>query len=101
MFFSVFLVFMPDFKHTEILLSGHTNNETNHKEPFMKGALSMNLCVCNEKLPSPGPGLQLAIASVPMQPWETPYDGKKALKQGTIFPCLDLPFFAAGGVLNG
>lgn len=41
--------------------------------------------------------LPLAIATVPMQPWETPYEPAKALKQGTIFPCLDLPFFKTGG----
>ncbi|MCB7059769.1 spore coat associated protein CotJA [Eggerthella lenta] len=37
------------------------------------------------------------MATVPMQPWETPYEPSKALKQGTIFPCLDLPFFLVGG----
>lgn len=70
----------------------------------------MNVCGCNPasteagcecRLPSPGPGLPLAIATVPMQPWETPYDSEKALKQGTIFPCLDLPFFVTGGGING
>lgn len=54
-------------------------------------------CTCGGKLPAPGPGMQLAIATVPMQPWETPYEPAKALKQGTIFPCLDLPFFITGG----
>lgn len=44
--------------------------------------------------------LPLAIATVPMQPWETPYEPSKALKQGTIFPCLDLPFFIVGGEKN-
>lgn len=69
----------------------------------------MNLCECDKtapsscgcKAPAPGPGLCLAIATVPMQPWETPYEPEKALKQGTIFPCLDKPFFAAGGGQNG
>ena len=41
--------------------------------------------------------LPLAIATVPMQPWETPYDAATALKQGTIFPCLDTPFYVTGG----
>lgn len=41
--------------------------------------------------------LPLAIATVPMQPWETPYDAAIALKQGTIFPCLDKPFYVTGG----
>ena len=47
--------------------------------------------------PPPDQDVQLAIATVPMQPWETPYEPSKALKQGTIFPCLDLPFFIVGG----
>lgn len=54
-------------------------------------------CSCGKELPAPRPGVQLAIATVPMQPWETPYEPAKALKQGTIFPCLDLPFFKVGG----
>lgn len=41
--------------------------------------------------------LPLAIASVPSQPWEEPYTDSKALTQGTIFPCLDLPFYINGG----
>ena len=77
----------------------------------------MHLCGCEPKpesgkavsllsgsgrpLPSPGPGLCLAIASVPMQLWETPYDPAVGLKQGTIFPSLDLPFFLTGGGTNG
>lgn len=37
----------------------------------------------------------LAIASVPMQNWGTLYNKDEALKAGTIFRDLDLPFFAA------
>lgn len=37
----------------------------------------------------------LAMASVPMQEWCEPYDLKKALREGTIFPCLDLRFYDA------
>lgn len=37
----------------------------------------------------------LAIASIPMQPWGATYDGPQALKRGTIFQDLDMPFFAA------
>lgn len=43
----------------------------------------------------------LAIATIPMQPWEEPYDLCKALKTGTIFPSLDLPFYVTGGECNG
>lgn len=41
--------------------------------------------------------LALGIATVPFQPWEQPYDPEAALRHGTIFPSLDLPFYAAGG----
>ncbi|MBT9776040.1 spore coat associated protein CotJA [Clostridium sp. MCC353] len=40
--------------------------------------------------------VHLAIATVPMQPWEQPYTPEKALAEGTIFPCLNLPFFIGG-----
>ena len=56
-------------------------------------------CGCSDKLPAPG--LQLAIATVPIQPWETPYDPETALKQGTVFPGLDKPFYVTGGGVNG
>lgn len=36
---------------------------------------------------------EIAIASVPLQPWEQPYETCEALKQGTIFPCLYKPFY--------
>lgn len=37
----------------------------------------------------------LAMASFPMQKWCEPYDFTTALKEGTIFPCLNLEFYAA------
>ena len=37
----------------------------------------------------------LAIASVPLQKWEKPYDQETALIKGTIFPELNKPFFKA------
>ena len=37
----------------------------------------------------------LAIASIPMQPWGQLYDAPTALKKGTVFQDLDMPFFAA------
>ena len=40
----------------------------------------------------------LAIASVPVQSWGELYNQDDALKTGTIFKELDLPFFAAGPV---
>lgn len=38
---------------------------------------------------------QLAMASVPCQEWCELYDYEKALEEGTIFPCLNLPFFGS------
>lgn len=37
---------------------------------------------------------RLAIASIPCQTWNTVYEFPEALKNGTIFPELNLPFFA-------
>ena len=39
---------------------------------------------------------KIAMAYVPMQPWEIPFDPAESLKSGTIFPSLFLPF--KGGV---
>lgn len=36
---------------------------------------------------------ELAIASVPIQPWEQPYETSEAFRQGTIFPCLNKLFY--------
>lgn len=45
-----------------------------------------NLCTCQE---------ELAMASIPKQEWCEPYDLCTALKEGTIFPDLNLTFFKA------
>jgi hypothetical protein len=39
-----------------------------------------------------GHGLPLAIATVPMQKWRMTYAPEKALKAGTMFAELNLPF---------
>lgn len=62
----------------------------------------MDFCTCKETAAETA---SLAMASVPMEPWETPYDQETALKQGTIFPALDMPFYVTdekegGGVLG-
>lgn len=36
--------------------------------------------------------LPLAMAYVPWQSWEETYEPAEGLKNGTIFPCLNLPF---------
>ncbi|MBE5973517.1 spore coat associated protein CotJA [Lacrimispora sp.] len=58
-------------------------------------SVAVKECECETATPSKT--VALAIATVPMQPWEQPYDPKTALKHGTIFPSLDLPFYVTGG----
>lgn len=43
----------------------------------------------------------LAMASVPVQQWGPLYDKEEALRQGTIFRELNLPFFAAADLEQG
>lgn len=49
---------------------------------------------CLDKLP-------LAMSYVPMQKWRDIYDTGTALKVGTIFEELDLPFLGAGNMCGG
>ena len=58
----------------------------------------MDFCKCDENAQA---DLRIAIATVPEQPWETPYQFGQGLKQGTIFPSLDLPFYVTGGENHG
>ena len=39
----------------------------------------------------------LAMAYVPWQRWQNPYEYEEGLKAGTIFPDLNLPFLGAQG----
>lgn len=58
-----------------------------HKKQRRKEVITMNdksCCSCPEGL---------AMATVPTQEWCEPYDWDKALEEGTIFSCLNLPFF--------
>lgn len=41
-------------------------------------------------------GNEIAMASVPCQNFSEPYDLAKALKEGTIFPELNKPFYMGG-----
>ena len=43
----------------------------------------------------------IAMAYVPYQFWEKPYDCASALSRGTIFPSLDKPFIGEEAVPNG
>ena len=40
----------------------------------------------------------LAMAYIPFQTWEKPYDSDTALSRGTIFPALDKPFIGEEAV---
>lgn len=42
------------------------------------------------------PNVTLAMAYVPFQKWEQPFDAVTALDRGTLFPSLDKPFLAGG-----
>nr|WP_296791644.1 spore coat associated protein CotJA [Ruminococcus sp.] len=44
--------------------------------------------------------LALAMAYVPFQTWEKPYEDDTALCRGTAFPCLDKPFIGEEAVKN-
>ena len=46
------------------------------------------------------PETPLAMAYVPFQKWEEPYDRETALSRGTIFPALDKPFIGEEAVKN-
>lgn len=39
----------------------------------------------------------IAMAYVPVQQWETPYEAEEAFARGTVFPSLDLPFTGGAG----
>lgn len=43
----------------------------------------------------------LAMAYIPIQEWEEPYDEARALACATAFPSLNLPFTAYGGNCGG
>lgn len=72
---------MKQFPKDTEAVSAHTNSEI---IGFQKGVLSLKI---KEE--------HLAIASVPVQNWGALYSRSQALKAGTVFLDLDLPFWAA------
>lgn len=42
-------------------------------------------------------GMPVAMAYVPWQNWQCPYEAEKAFQRGTIFEVLDKPFRGIGG----
>lgn len=82
-------------------------NCNSNREPYIGMPIYLDDGDCNDVLEdlmgcNPGEGScmagrnfsdwPLAMAYVPMQPWEETYALKKALDAGTLFPSLDLPF---------
>ena len=43
----------------------------------------------------------IAMAYVPFQSWEKPYDSDAGLSRGTVFPSLDKPFIGEEAVRRG
>lgn len=86
-------------------------------DPFERAELRLNPTMCeklkyrmggksptayNMRNASANPGgikiqAPLAMAYIPMQEWEEPYDATRALACATAFPSLNLPFTAYGG----
>ena len=59
----------------------------------------MDFCKCRSGTEPADP--HLAMACMPVQAWEVPYPPEKGLKQGTIFPELDKPFYVLRGEDHG
>ncbi len=55
-----------------------------------------NCTACSGQQP-PQQIMRVAMAYVPWQRWQQPYDYEKGLETGTIFPDLDLPFLGYQG----
>ena len=47
------------------------------------------------------PDTPVAMAYVPFQSWEKPYDSDAGLSRGTVFPSLDKPFIGEEAVRRG
>ncbi|MDO5560956.1 MAG: spore coat associated protein CotJA [Oscillospiraceae bacterium] len=68
-------------------------NIINGRTPSDFRAKNMDMPV-NGAFPAQTP---LAMAYVPFQSWEEPYDDKTGFDEGTIFPQLNQPFLCGGG----
>lgn len=62
------------------------------RQPSMANHMMSNM-ETSGRFPSATP---LAMAYVPFQTWEEPFDASDALQAGTLFPQLDLPFMEEG-----
>ena len=55
----------------------------------------------NEEICVAANAFPLAMAYVPWQKWEMPYEPEVGFRRGTIFPSLDLPFIGEEAVGRG
>ena len=69
-----------------------------HTPGVMRPSRPPMSCRCTEETAVQIAALPVAMAYVPVQTWQSVYDGETALERGTLFPCLDLPFLAYGRV---
>lgn len=44
--------------------------------------------------------MPLAITTIPVQPWGDVYPANTAMRKGTIFPDLNMPFYVVDGILD-
>ena len=56
----------------------------------------VDFATVTENDPTFPPKVSLAMSYVPYQRFENLYDEGKALSRGTLFACLDLPFYGSG-----
>jgi hypothetical protein len=63
---------------------------------FIEGGETAEANGETENDPTFPPKVSLAMSYVPYQRFENLYDEGKALSRGTLFACLDLPFYGSG-----
>lgn len=59
--------------------------------------VSKDSCNCPQPVGEFPEETPIAMAYVPFQKWEKPYDKDTGLARATIFPSLDKPFIGKGG----
>lgn len=81
-------------------MSAQRNNMgmMNNSPPVQRPAqMQQPMTVCPANTPCSFEGMPLAMAYVNWQNWNRVYDIETGFCNGTIFPCLDLPFLAYKG----
>ena len=79
----------------EYTKSGGGNTQTAERPRPASSGQQNEACGSHPSVP------QLAIAAIPLQQWEEPYQPSQALQCGTIFPSLNKPFYKTGGEFRG